>query len=194
MRAPSLLIAALLLGAAGPPADPDWPCVQRLVPTLTPGTLWGGHDPAGDWRQDPGVVAIVRATSPRGVSAEAAAAKLSAYASTLPIPERSEKLAELFAGMVDETNAQRSVIIDRLRTITRRQRLLADTSSRVSAELAALPADTPAAQRTEVAQRRVLINREYEEVERTIRYACEAPVAMEAKLGTLARSLQSSLE
>jgi len=194
MRALSLLIAALLLCAAGPPADPDWPCVQRLVPTLTPGTLWAGHDPTGDWHQDPGVVAMVRAVSPRAVPVEAAAERLSAYTSTLPIPERSEKLAELFAGLVDETNVQRSGIIDRLRTITRRQRLLADTSSRVSAELAALPADTPATQRSEVAERRVLINREYEEVERTIRYACEAPVAMEAKLGTLARALQSSLE
>lgn len=194
MRALSLLIAALLLCAAGPPADPDWPCVQRLVPTLTPGTLWAGHDPTGDWRRDPGVVAMVRAVSPRAVPVEAAAERLSAYTSTLPIPERSEKLAELFAGLVDETNVQRSGIIDRLRTITRRQRLLADTSSRVSAELAALPADTPATQRSEVAERRVLINREYEEVERTIRYACEAPVAMEAKLGTLARALQSSLE
>lgn len=194
MRAPSVLIAALLLCAAGPPPDPDWPCVQRLVPTLTPGTLWGGHDPAGDWRQDPGVVAVVRAVSPRAVPAEAAAAQVSAYASTVPMSERPEKLAELFAGLVEETNVQRTGIIDRLRAITRSQKLLAATSSRVGAELAALPVDAPATQRSEVVERRLMINREYEEVERTIRYACETPVAMEAKLGTLARALQRSLE
>ena len=192
-RALLLGMSALALGAAGPPGDPDWPCVQRLVPTLTASTLWGGHDAAGDWRADPRVAAVVAAVVPRGVSAQAGAAWLDQFVATVPAPERPAVLAQVFAGLVDETNVQRAQVIDRLRGIARRQRMLTEMTSRITAELRALPADTPAPQREEIAARRALLIREYEEIERTIRYACEAPVQMEAKLGTLAQALQRGL-
>ena len=49
------------------------------------------------------------------------------------------------------------------------------------------------AQREEVVSRRAFLIREYEEIDRTIRYACEVPVQMEAKLGVLAQTLQRGL-
>ncbi len=189
-RAVLLGVSALALAAAGPPANPDWPCVQRLVPTLTASTLWGGHDAAGDWHADPRVAAVVAAVAPRKVSAQDGAARLERFVATLPAPERPAVTAQVFAGLVDETNVQRAQVIDRLRGIARRQRLLTEMTSGITAELRALPADAPAAQREEIVSRRALLIREYEEIERTIRYACEAPVQMEAKLGALAQALQ----
>ena len=188
-----LLVGAVLLGAAGPPADPDWPCVQRLVPRLTAGTLWGGHPAKSDWRSDPQIAAIVQRVAPRSVSAERGVAELDTFAAAIPAPARPDVLADVFAGLVDETNEQRGEIIGRLREITRRQRALAEAASRVGTELTALPDSTPTAQRTEVTDRRALLIREYEEIERTIRYACEVPVRMEAKLGRLAQALQRQL-
>ena len=38
--------------------DPDWPCVQRLMPELSPATVWGGppvDDAAPAWRETPAV-------------------------------------------------------------------------------------------------------------------------------------------
>ncbi len=184
---------ALVLGAAGPPADPDWPCVQRLVPTLTASTLWGGHDAVGDWRVESRVAAVVAAAAPRGVSAQDGAARLDQFMATVPAPDRPAVSAQVFAGLVDETNAQRAQVIDRLRGVAQRQRTLTELTSRVTAELRALPADAPAAQREEIVSRRGFLIREYEQIERTIRYACEAPVQMEAKLGALAQALQRGL-
>ncbi len=193
LRAAGLGLAALALGAAGPPADPDWPCVQRLVPNLTAGTLWGGHDAAGDWRSDPQVAAVVAAVAPRGVSAQDGAARLGQFVATVPSADRTGRLALLFAGLVEETNQQRAQLIDRLRGIARRQRALTERTSQVTAELRALPPDAPADQREEIASRRGFLIREYEDIGRTIRYACETPVQMEAKLGTLAQALQRGL-
>ncbi len=186
-------VSALALGAAGPRNDPDWPCVQRLVPTLTANTLWGGHDAAGDWRADPKVAAVVAAVAPRGVSAQDGAARLDQFIGAVPAPDRPAVSAQVFAGLVDETNAQRAQVIDRLRGIAQRQRTLTELTSRITAELRALPSDAPAAQREEIISRRGFLIREYEQIERTIRYACEAPVRMEAKLGALAQALQRGL-
>ncbi len=189
----AMLAACCLLAAAGPVADPDWPCVQRLVPTLTAGTLWGGHEAEGDWRSDPRLVAVVRDVAPRSVPAAEGAAAIERFAAGLPKPERPAVLARLFAGLVDETNVRRTQLIDRLRGIARRQRLLTEGTSRVTAELRGLSPGAPEAERVEVVQRRALMIREYEEIERTIRYACEAPGQMEAKLGNLAQAMTRAL-
>jgi len=111
----------------------------------------------------------------------------------LPGADRPARSALLFAGLVDETNGQRAEVIDRLRGVARRQRSLTELVSKITAELRALPPDAPAAQREEVVGRRAFLIREYEEIERTIRYACEVPVQMEAKLGALAQALQRGL-
>ncbi len=192
-RAAGLGLAALALGAAGPPGDPDWPCAQRLVPRLTAATIWGGHDATGDWRVDPEVAAVVAAVAPRSVSAQDGARQVERLVAALPPGERPTRAALLFAGLVDETNGQRAQVIDRLRATARRQRALTELTSKITAELRALPADAPSAQREEVTSRRAFLIREYEDIERTVRYACEVPVRMEAKLGVLAQALQRGL-
>lgn len=185
------LVPLLFLMGAGPPPDPDWPCVQRLVPTLTASTLWGGHVASGDWRADPRLAAKIPILARRTLPAPDAAAALATFVATIPEPERPALLPLLFQGLVDETNTQRAEVIERLRERARHQRLLTETVSRITGELRALPTDAPAAVREEITSRRTLMIREYDEIERTIRYACEVPVQMEAKLGTLAHTLDA---
>lgn len=189
-----LCACALLLCAAGPPvADPDWPCVQRLVPSVTAGTFWSGHAATGNWRADPDIAKVVADVAPRGRPIEAGVARLNAYAAAVPPAERAAKLPLVFAGIVDRTNEQRSQVIDRIREVARRQRALTDIVSRITAEQRALPPSAPAADREEITNRRQLLIREYEEVGRTIRYSCEVPVQLEARLGQFAQVLQHAL-
>lgn len=179
---------ALGLGAAGPPpADPDWPCVQRLVPTLSAASLWQGDAPAGDWRADDAVAALVAEVSPRGHALEAGVARLRAFAAAAG----AGKAALAFHGLVDETNEQRGRAIDTLKALGRRQREVSDQVRPVSAELNALPPDAPEETRAEIKTRRAFMIRDYEEVGRTIRYACEVPVQLEARLGAFAEALRS---
>lgn len=185
----------LLLCAAGPAsgADPDWPCVQRLVPNVTLGSLWGGPPPSGDWRQDPAVATIVTAVVPRNRPVESGTAKLEAFVATVPLPERPAKLALVSAGLVDETNVQRTQAIERLRDVARRQRGLTEATTRVTAELRAAPKDAPAGTREEIVGRRAMMIREYEEVGRVIGYSCEVPVLLESRLGQFLQVLQRGL-
>ena len=180
-----LLTGAVALLAAAP-SDPDWPCVQRLVPSLTAATVWPGHEPKGDWRADPGIAALVQSVADRRRPVETGVALLAQFVATRP---GADALAEVFAGLVDQSNADRSQAIERLRSIARRQRALADATARITAELQAFPADAPSAQRDELASRRTLMIREYEEVGRIVRYSCEIPVDFEARLGRFAQAL-----
>ncbi len=197
----TLPLAACLLGwvtavAAAPArSDPDWPCVQRLVPVLTAGTYWSGPpvpDGAG-WRQDKAVAGVVEAVSPRSVPASQGNAMLDAFAASLPPDARAASIAEAFTGLVDETNRQRGEVIERIKELARRQRAVGDLVARITGELSAIPDDATgeaAARREEIIQRRALVIRGFQETERTIRYACDVPVQLEARLGAYARTLQ----
>jgi hypothetical protein len=195
-------VAAALLGLAlaGPAtaqphrgADPDWPCVQRLVPRLTAGALWQGPVPDGDWRGDPKVAALVERVAPRRVAEEEGVPAIQAFAAALDPAERRRLLPLAFAGLLDQTNVQRDALIDAIRRFTRRQRELAEQARAVAAELRNLPPDAPAERRAEVEQRRHFTAKAFDDAERTVRFACEAPVRLEGRLGAYARALAGAL-
>ena len=188
----------LLLGAPAAAqteaSDPDWPCVQRLVPTLGAAAYWGGPEPAEGtgWRDDPAASAVVAAAAPRDVDVERGTALLQAYLAAQPPEARPAAAARAMEGLTAAINEQRGAIIERLRNLTRRQRGVADRVSDVSTRLRAMPQDAPG--RPDLVTQRTLILREFDEVQRTIVYACEAPVEMEARLGSYARALTEGQE
>jgi hypothetical protein len=197
-----LLAAALVIGvvirgagAAPPPSgDPDWPCQQRLVPKLTAAAYWNGPplEDLGDWRADPQVADLVQRLAPRRVSTEEGLAAIGAFARSLS-EDRPHRLALVFRGLLEETDRERSALIEQLKQIGRRQRELADLVARLAAERdAILPGATgeAAANRLDLQQRHDFTARNFEEIQRTIRYACEAPVELDARLGIWARALQ----
>ena len=183
---------ALLLGAAGPVSDPDWPCVQRLVPVITASSLWSGGT-GGDWRRDADVAALVAAVAPRSRPVDASLDRLKAFVATVPQADRPARLALVFTGLLEQTNEQRTQVIDRLRAVARRQQAMVDATSRITTELRALPATAAASDREEITSRRALMIREYEEIERTILYSCEVPVQLETRLGQFVQVLQAGL-
>ena len=68
-------------------------------------------------------------------------------------------------------------------------------SARLAAKLDAIPpyvTGEAAARRVDVQQRYNFTARNFEEIERTIRYACETPVQLDARLGAWARALQEA--
>ena len=86
-------------------------------------------------------------------------------------------------------------MIVKLKQIGHRQRELADLVVRLADALQSIPADAAskiAAERIDLQQRHDFTLRNFEEVQRTIRYACEPPVELEARLGAWARALQEA--
>jgi hypothetical protein len=204
VRARRLVAAATLFAALAaaapsratvpPVGATDWPCQQRLVPELAAATYWNGSMPdnLGEWRADPAVADLVRRLAPRRVSTEEGLRKIAAFARNTS-SDRQRRLALVFRGLLDESNSERARLIEGLEEIGRRQHELADLVARLATELAAVPPDATgeaAARRADLQQRHDFTARNFEEIQRTIRYACEIPVALDARLGAWARELQ----
>jgi hypothetical protein len=175
--------------------EPDWPCQQRLVPNLTAAAYWNGTlDMQGDWQADPEVGDLVRHLSPRRVTTEEGLAEIANFAKTVS-KDRPHRLALVFRGLLEETDRERAGLIERLTQMGRRQRALADLVARLADELNSIPLDATgkaADKRVDVQQRYDFTARNFEEIQRTIRYACETPVALDARLGAWARALQQA--
>jgi hypothetical protein len=200
----ALLLVAVAVGPAqsAPMDTKDWPCQQRLVPTLGAGAFWTQPplDSAGDWHSEPKVVELVQRIAPRRVTAEDGVAAIAEFAASLgDAPERDRLLTLVFAGLLEETNRDRSDVISRLMEFGRRQHDLADIASKANAELQALPpatdSTTPeqADHRTDLEQRFAYVTQAFQSAQRTMRYACEVPVALEARLGRYAQALLGHL-
>ena len=199
MRPCAILVACLLplaAGAAPRNADPDWPCQQALVPEIAAATVWAGPplDGIGDWRAEPKVAALVGRAGPRGVSAADGEAAIGDFTKALG-GDRNRLITLAFAGLLDETNRQRAEVIERLKSLAQRQRSLADVIARLTAEVDAAPPDqgSPSPERAELMQRWSFSSRAYTELQSTMRYACEIPGQLDARLGAYARALQAAL-
>jgi hypothetical protein len=190
-----MLTVALLAAAAPRSEDPDWPCQQRLVPRLTAAAYWSGPlDNEGDWRADPEIAALVRRIAPRRVTTEAGLAEIEAFAKTATAA-RPRRLSLVFRGLLEETDRERTGLIGQLTQMGRRQRELAELVGRLADELRSVPPDATseaAQKRVDLQQRHDFTARNFAEIRRTIGYACEAPVALDARLGAWARALQAA--
>jgi hypothetical protein len=195
-----LALAAPWRGEAQRRGDnPDWPCQQRLVPNLAAANFWHGSslDGIGDWQAEPKVAALVRSIAPRKITAEQGEAAIAAFADGLGAEsERAKMLALAFGGLLDETNRERAGLIERILELGRRQRELAEIATKAGEELRAIPETATgdeAARRADLEQRFTYVTRAFESTQRTMRYACEAPVQLEARLGRYARALEAKL-
>ena len=193
-----LALAAAVNARSAPPRaeDPDWPCQQRLVPKLTAAAYWSGPalESVGDWHADPAVADLVRRLAPRRVSTQEGLLEISAFVRRVTT-DRPHRLALVFRGLLEETDRQRAGLIEELKEIGRRQHELADLVAHLATELSAIPPDAggdAAAKRIDLQQRHDFTARNFEEIQRTIRYACETPVELDARLGAWARALQEA--
>lgn len=187
-------VGAILASAQAAPyakADPDWPCHQAKIGDFPLASVWDGPPldvDATAWRDDPAIVELVSQMSQRRVpiaEVQTAVGKLIAPAD----PAGKEKLKQAFAAAFDELVRQRAEIIAGLDRYGRKQRAMAD---RIRAENAAAhsnsaPADNSALQRLQWDLR------VYDERRRTVAYVCEAPQAIEARIGEIVKVVRAAL-
>lgn len=210
-RAPwqGLRVGLALLGlvmAIGPawtadPESPDWPCIQRKVPTISAGMMWAGPAVREDdrsWRQEAELAKLVSELAERRLPIEAAKQRIDAFAASLGA-EKDHKLTLLFTGLLQTINGVRGEIIEGIERYTRRQRSLADRVRGMTVELSAMRAKTAPsdAERTatrELEERLVWQTRIFDEREQSLTYVCESPVLLEQRLFALARQIMSHLE
>lgn len=196
----SLLPIAFLasLCAAGPSlaqpeADPDWPCVQRKVSELSIGQMWSGVLPQEGARPDAAAVEVAARITPRRVSDEEVKSVASAYAASLAPEERPERLAEVFASVLQRINAERSQVISGIARYSHRQIEMADrigAREAALAELAKVPEDERDMGRFEEEADGIKWDtRVYHDRQQSLTYVCETPVLLEQRAFAIARIL-----
>jgi len=195
----ALLLAVMFAGMARhanaqiPGQNPDWPCAQRLIPTLEPGSYWAGPPvPRGtDWRDNEEIFNLASTIVDRDTNDADALAKLNAYADTIPQDKRATAYPFLFGALVDQTNDERGILIQRIEQLGHRQNEMAALITKISNQADADPPTAPGHE--DLVGKRDFDMRVYREAQFTMRYACEAPANMERRLGAFARALASKL-
>jgi hypothetical protein len=184
--------------AAAEPTDPEWPCIQRLVPELTVSQMWAGPspetisdtpNPAGDSAQ------LARRLASRAMPVDEAQTAIDQFADSLAPEERNAQLAHLFHGVLQVINQERSEIIAGIRSYTRKQQHLAEKIAQDSRRLANLqPGTTPDAETQELLNERQWDLRVFEDRRRILTQICEQPVLLEQRAFFLSRAMQADLE
>jgi hypothetical protein len=184
--------------AAADPADPDWPCVQRLVPELTAGQMWSGpvFDPAkADPADQARLAGLAYTLASRTTPLEQAEQEVGAFAQGLPPQERNNELTLLFHGSLELINQERSEIIAGIKRYTRKQRRLAEKIAQDSRQLNGVqPGTTPDAGTQALLAERDWDLRIYEDRQKVLRQICEQPVLLDQRAFALARAMQARLE
>lgn len=189
-----VLAAALALPASADAAnfdDPEWPCIQRRVETLSIGQMWPGPFPDNDWRSVEELQTLGPALAQRRVSLEEVEARAVAYVETLPEAERAEHLALLFTAVLEQINTQRSQLIAGIGRYARRQAALAERVDQRRAEVVALmDAEEKDFDRIDELEEALDWDvRIFRERAQSLSYVCEAPTLLEQRAFAIGRIL-----
>ena len=195
------LLCALFAATPCVAAEPDWPCVQRRVETLTASQMWDGRpvDDLTSWDRDDEVRRLVELIASRRNSAEDSAQRIKAFAEAQPADARDEKLKLVFAGALSVINSDRTAVIHGIERFQRKQHERSLHIKRQGAELAALrvkaASDTALAERVrDMDQRLAWDERVFQERQQSIPFACEIPVLIEQRLFDLAREIRTHMK
>ena len=191
----ALAISSGKVDAQAAPADPDWPCVQRLLPEIVGGMVWAG--PPLDEVEKPedagGIEALAGELAARRVPIEEAERQIESFADELEPDARSTTLAALFKETLVIINSDRASIINGIKKFSRGQRALADKINAKNLEIQDIDGSDVLARDAAVAERDWDI-RIFEDRRQSLTYLCEQPVLLEQRAFALARSMASHLE
>ncbi|MDX1540391.1 MAG: hypothetical protein R3349_03200 [Geminicoccaceae bacterium] len=196
-----VLVAGLLNSSpAGAAEDPDWPCVQRLVPELSPAMMWAGpalDQVEGSWRGEPVVAELAPELAARRVPLEEANTQVADLAASLEPASRERTLTLLFAGIFEIIGRERQEIIAGIKRFNAVQERLAESVRSANAELRQLAGGSSAQdqmRRQAISERRDWEVRLFDERRDALTYLCEQPVLLEQRAFQLARAIAGELE
>jgi len=198
-------LALLGLGAgpvlAQPKTDPDWPCVQRKVSTLSPGTVWTGPDleAAGPWGDDFEAAALAQKIASRRTPLSEVDPLLDDFVAKAGA-DKEKRLTRVFAGVFEVINGERNKVVAGIGRYAQGQRRMAERIREEADQISATK-DSPSAQdardipkdASELETKFTWDRRIFQERSQSLTYVCEVPTLLEQRLGEIARKIQARL-
>jgi hypothetical protein len=183
---------------AADPRYPDWPCAQAKVPEISVAAVWAGpplDDASNKWKDDPKVSALVGKLAARKFPIEDAQKAITEFLSS-PGTDKAAAGKQLFAGLFEKLNAERSAVMSGLERVTRKQRDAADKIRSDTIALQALQDSTPPDQPKvdELGNQLVWETRIFEDRRSVIKFVCDVPTTIDKRLFALGRTIQQEME
>lgn len=199
-----LLSATATAALAQPKTDPDWPCVQRKVETLSPGQFWTGPDiaAAGDWGSDNDAAVLAQKIASRRTDLSQVDPLLDTFAEKFGADKdaKDKALTRVYAGVFEVINGERGKIMNGIARYAQGQRRMAerirDEADKISqvkdspsqGDATELPKD-----QTDLETKFAWDRRIFQERSQSLTYVCEVPQLLEQRLGELAKRIQAHL-
>ena len=181
-------------------SSPDWPCIQRKVPTISAAQVWDGPPLDGIKEFSPDIRDLTEVLESRRVSAEDAEKAIKEYAAKVPEAERDKKLTELFASVLSEINTDRAFVMSRVEEFQKRQKGRAAELEREGQKLAEKGvAATDELLPTEIKltpeQQEYTWNaRIFQERQQNLTMACEIPTLIEQRAFEIGRPIRAQMK
>jgi hypothetical protein len=178
--------------AAGVNVDPDWPCHQPKVGDFPLASVWDNppaETKSAGWREDSKVAALAATMAQRRAplaDVQAGVADLAAQ------PDGKPRVLQAFTVAFDDLVRQRAEILAGLERYGHKNHEIVD---HIRAENeTAHKVTTPGAAPDDAALQKLQWDlRVFEDRRRTARYVCEAPQAIEARIGEIVKVVRASL-
>ena len=180
--------------------DPDWPCVQRLVPELTAAQMWSGpplDQIAAYWQADAEIAPLVLDLVDVNVEEANIAEKLKVFISSVAEEDRSEKLPLLFKAVLESVNGERNDVIRVIKKYAAKQKQLSSRIAAANAKLKGIKlGKEPDEQQQEfqaIIETRDWDLRIFDDRYSMLTLICDQPVRLEQRAFALARAIQEKL-
>ena len=189
-----LALTTLPTGArAAASSDPDWPCIQRLVPRISAAQVWAGPEPSpADWRGDIEVSRLASKLAARATPLEETEKLVEAFAEAQPKQAVNGKLTALFGRTLEIINQDRASIIAGIKRFAQRQRALSERIREARATLT--QSANTAGGNTDLTEQLNWDIRIFDEREKSMTYLCEQPVLLEQRAFALGRTIYFFVE
>jgi hypothetical protein len=177
--------------------DPDWPCQQIKVPTISAAAVWSGPSLEGlqPWSADQEIADLVERLAARRTSLEEAQKLIDDFTDKAGA-EKRPRLVLVFAGVFEELNKQREEVIGGLARVAHRQAASANQIRAENHDFLELrdKADSDSNKLKELSDKLDWDTRIFEDRNRSIGFACEVPVLIEQRLFAIARMIEGKME
>ena len=179
--------------------NPDWPCQQIKVPTVSLPAVWSGPSIDGlssEWSSNPDVADLVAKLAARRTPLDEARKLIDAFSDKATGDERRSRLLLAFAGVFDELNRQRDEVMSGLTRFSHRQAAFADRIREENHGFLDLrdKADADPAKLKELSDQLDWDMRIYDDRQRSIGFACEVPTLIEQRLFAIAKMIEAKLD
>ncbi|MFC6789886.1 hypothetical protein ACFQE0_09815 [Methylobacterium komagatae] len=199
-----ILLLSATAAAAQPRPDPDWPCVQRKVETLSPGQFWTGPDiaAAGEWGSDNDAAVLAQKIASRRTELSQVDPLLNEFAGKFGSDKdaKDKALTRVYAGVFEVLNGERNKIMSGITRYAQGQRRMAerirDEADKISqikdapskGDETELPKD-----QTDLETKFAWDRRIFQERSQSLTYVCEVPQILEQRLGEIGKRIQAHL-